>query len=62
MISRDVLMWMAANVGDYKDPRTGEVNCTKMAEAACEEFSLWVDDEVPEVLFEWALDIAEEVE
>lgn len=53
--------WMAKNVKDYVDGKTGEVNATGLAEAAADEFDAkdvggWLDDET-----HWVWDIAAEV-
>jgi hypothetical protein len=49
----DVLAWMRAEVADgsYRDPLTGEAECTQLAEAAAEHFDRfdWLDDELATV-------------
>jgi hypothetical protein len=46
---------------DYAtSPKTGEVNCTAMAESCACEFDLYEDKVewvIPEVVFDWAVDV-----
>lgn len=44
------------------DARTGEVNCTQLAEMACQELGGHEGDEVPEHYFDCAVDVAGEYE
>lgn len=54
-----VKTWMRQHLQHYVDPKTGEANCTQMAEEACQALKLYVGDDIPEELFEWSQEIAE---
>jgi hypothetical protein len=54
--------WMYRHVSEHVDPITGEVNCTQLAEAACEEFQGYEHDTIPEHYFEMAFAEAKEYE
>jgi len=57
--------WMRYYVEEYRDPVTGEVGSTRLAEDACEYFDGYgpaPDYEIPERYFEWAFLVAEEAE
>lgn len=54
--------WMRIHVDEYTDHRTGEVNATALAEAACDEFDGYEGDngcEVPEEYYDAAVKVAE---
>lgn len=57
-----VRRWMHHHIADYIDLVTGEISCTDLAEAACEEFQGYERDRVPESYFEAASDAADEYE
>lgn len=57
-----VSAWMWRNRHEYIDTTTGEINCTLLAEAACEAFSGYDGDEIPEFFFEQAFDTYQENE
>ncbi len=53
--------WMHANLDNYADPITWEVSTTQLAEGACIEFDLYLeDDSVPDDLFELAFEVWED--
>jgi hypothetical protein len=47
---------------DYDTYNSGEVNSTFLAENTAQEFNYYEGDDIPEVLFEIAYEIAEEYE
>ena len=51
--------WMKNNIEDHRDPVTGEINVTGLAEDAAREFNLYDGDEPQERLFKWAFTIAD---
>lgn len=57
----DVTRWMKKYQDKYLDPRTGELNHTKLAEACAEYFDLYEDPDeacsIPEWVFEDAVNI-----
>ena len=58
---REVAAYMRREIGDHIDI-TGEANTTAMAEDAADEFSLYgptVDCEIPEWVYDLAVDVAE---
>lgn len=56
----DVQDFMAEHVGEFVDPRTGEVNMTTLAEYACDVFDGYAKGcEIPEEYFELAFIVAE---
>lgn len=54
-----VQKWMKLHVKDYVDGKTDEANCTKMAEECCQELGLHEGDDIPEEMFDIALDVAD---
>ncbi len=53
-----IIKEMELLVDDCRDPNTGEINYTLLAENACEELNAYEDDEdytIPEEFFELAL-------
>lgn len=59
--SSPVRRFMLRSVEDHRDPATGEVNATKLAEAAALAFDLYEKDPdrtIPEALFEEAAKLA----
>lgn len=58
----NVLYWMRTNVGDFRDPKTHEVNATALAEAAASAFDAdYVNgplDDPDHWIWEAALEIA----
>ena len=60
----EVKSWMKSNVSEYLD-EVGEVNSTKLAEDAAQEFDLYEgeeDAEIPEWVFDYAAELAFEEE
>jgi hypothetical protein len=55
---KQIIESMRNRVEDCRDPRTGELNHTLLAEQVAEEFELYDghDYEIPPELFEWAAD------
>lgn len=55
-----VLKFMRSNAEDFRDPTTGEINATGLAEAAAAQFNIYEDREytIPEKVFELALRVA----
>lgn len=62
--SRDIKAWMSENVETFRSGRTGEINCTWMAEAADEKFEIAAGPryDIPEWVFDLAFEVAEEYE
>jgi len=60
MDTRKIKNWMRANVEDYRDPATGEINSTGLAEGAADacDAGAELDDETSEI-WELALAVAE---
>lgn len=59
---KDVRRWMTEHVTEYLD-ECNEVNCTHLAEAACQEFDAYgpaPDYACPEEYFDWAVDAEDE--
>ncbi len=54
-----VRKWMVAEEQSYTDGRTGEVNCTELAEAVAANFDIYLDDEA--TIPEWVFDLASEI-
>lgn len=66
-IEQSALDWMEANLDDFIDPLTGEVDRTTMAEECCSHFDAfefgWKNEaQVPEEFFDWAHRVAEAYE
>ena len=59
MNKADVNRWMSLNRETYIDSRTGELDCTRLAEEAADMFNLYEGDEctVPEWLFEMSSEL-----
>ncbi len=58
----NVMRYMRQEIEDHRDPITGEINDTSLAEDACQHFDAYgpePDFEIPEKFFEWAFLIAE---
>jgi len=49
---------MISFVAEYTDSRTGEIDCTKLAEETCCALNLYEGDDIPEYLFEMAFEVA----
>lgn len=52
---------MRLHLEEYRD-KCGDINCTKLAEDACDSFNLYEDDDdatIPEWIFDCAVDVAE---
>lgn len=60
MNTEQLLRNMRTVVEEHRDPKTGEVSATTLAEAACAHFAAWDGDDVPEEFFEAALVVADE--
>lgn len=52
--------WMYHSAKSYTDP-SGEINCTRLAEGACEQFSGYDDNTIPDLFFELAIDAMNKV-
>jgi len=51
---------MRSVLAEHTDAATGEVNCTRVAEDTAAHFDWYgADGDAPEVLYEWALDVAD---
>jgi len=60
MTNRDLVrMWMMAEVEDYDDGI--DINCTRLAEDAADEYDLY-DDDIDFTIPEWVFELAFEVE
>lgn len=59
MNKQDVVRWMSLNRETYIDQRTGELDCTRLAEEAADMFNLYegYDSVVPEWLFEMSAEL-----
>jgi len=59
-----VKLYMRGHLESFRDNLTNEINTTLLAEYACEEFNLYEGDDendnIPEWLFDLALDVSEE--
>jgi len=55
----EVRQYMRAVLDDHREAQTGEVAATLLAEDAAAHFDWYERDDVPEVFFEWAVNIAE---
>ena len=53
------MTWMVQHADEHRDPQTGEINMTTLAEATAREFDMYDGDEPDERLFIWAFRIAE---
>ena len=53
---QEIKNWMLQNVSTYLDG--DEVDCTTFGEDAAKHFNELEDDQVPEIYFEYAADIA----
>jgi hypothetical protein len=53
-----VRLWMRLHVEEYRD-ECGEINCTKLAEDAAQEYNLYQTDEQATIP-EWVFDLAVE--
>lgn len=47
--------YMMTCIEEYADSITDEINCTRLAENACEHFDAYEGDDIPERFFELAL-------
>ena len=57
-----IKLYMRQEMREHVDLDTGEVNTTALAEDACQHFDAYgpaPDYDIPEDLFDWALEIAE---
>lgn len=54
-----IKQYMKRNIEDHRDPLTNEINMTLLAEDACQHFNDYDNDEIPEVYFDYAFEIAE---
>lgn len=52
-----VKQYMQEEIEKFRDPQTGEVNTTFLAEDACSFFDAY---EIPREYFDWALEVVEE--
>jgi len=62
-LERPVKSLMQGAFEDYRDPATGEVKLTVLAEFAAAEFDVYGDDPeatIPQDLFQWAFEVSEE--
>lgn len=60
---KQVKAWMVANVADFVDETTGEVETTELAEYACAQFSAHTDEgEIPEEFFELSFEVGDDYE
>ncbi len=50
------------NFSDYDPYNSGEINTTLLAENASQYFNYYEDDNIPEIIFEIAHEMAEKVE
>jgi hypothetical protein len=57
MNTNQVRKTMIAFKGECIDPITGELNCTLLAEMAARELNLYVGDDIPEEVFDLAVDL-----
>ena len=55
---KEVEQWMKSSKDDYYDPNTGEINCTRLTEAAMDHFGVPDDDDDT---FDWFSSIAVDV-
>jgi hypothetical protein len=53
---------MRTFIQECRDPLTGEINCTKLAEETARALNLYVGDDIPEELFDLAVDLSQEYE
>jgi hypothetical protein len=54
---------MTNNLEQHRDPQTGEINTTTLAEGACEALDLYIEDEgIPSDLFEIAFEVYQDAE
>lgn len=51
--------WMFANIAEFIDPETGEINCTQLAEAACDALNGYDGNDIPDEYFETAFDVGQ---
>ena len=57
-----VKQYMREEIEEFRDPRTGEVNDTHLAEDACNFFDAYgppPDFDIPEEYFDWAFEVDE---
>lgn len=58
--SRKVRNYMRQDIDNCVDPQTNEVDCTKLAENAAQQFDLYLDDDaatIPDWVFDLAVDV-----
>ena len=56
----EIRQYMRSVLAEYTDAATGEVNCTAVSEDAADHFEWYgAKGDVPEVLYEWALDVVD---
>ena len=63
-VKNKVKKWMINNHSNHIDPMTGEVNITSLAEEASDVHDLYVDHvdwEIPEEVFAWSFEVAENI-
>lgn len=54
---RMAVRWMQQHCGFFRDKLTDEINCTAMAESAADQLGLLDGDDVPEDVFDIAVDV-----
>jgi hypothetical protein len=62
MNKSQVKQYMLEEIEEFRDPQTGEVNTTFLAEDACNFFDGYEpppDFDIPEEYFDWALEVDE---
>jgi hypothetical protein len=57
MNARMITQYMFENYQDHIDPTCNVLNCTTLAEDACDHFDLYEGNDIPEVLYDYALNV-----
>ena len=63
-VKNKVKKWMMNNHSNHVDPMTGEINATSLAEEASVVHDIYVDHvdcEIPEDVFAWSFEVAENI-
>ena len=58
--AKSLMVFLAKGDPDYWD--CGELNCTKLAEDACDSLGLYDGDDIPEWLFEMSAELSDKLE